>query len=167
MEEKVTACSNCPLFEDNPDEGYICNHPAANNIKIKGYGYLPKDCPLRVEPLTISLTLNHNEMETKEFSLQNVISKQIYVEGKSWQPHVYTITEEQKKKFLSIFTSRCTAQTRGALERAINDNFSRVKSAGILERVMFNTRHKPCEYVCGQEYRGEVAYIRNYIKKFY
>lgn len=106
-------------------------------------------------------------METKEFSLQNVISKQIYVEGKSWQPHVYTITEDQKKKFLSIFTYRCTAQTRVALELAINDNFSRVKSVGILQRVMFNTKYKPCEYVAAQDYPGEVAYIRNYIKKFY
>lgn len=56
MEEKVTACSNCPLFEDNPDEGFICNHPSADNVKIKEYGYLPKDCPLRAEALTISLT---------------------------------------------------------------------------------------------------------------
>lgn len=106
-------------------------------------------------------------METKEFSLQNVISKQIYIEGKSWQPHVYEITEEQKAEFLKIFAFRCSVQTKTALVDALDDNFSRVKSIGLLDRVMFNAKYKPCEYVAGQDYQGEVKYIRNYIKNLY
>lgn len=58
MECKITGCSDCPMFENNPDEGFICNHPDGDIVNRKGidsYTGHPADCPLRKESLTITL----------------------------------------------------------------------------------------------------------------
>lgn len=103
----------------------------------------------------------------KQFSLDNLICQTLYVDGKGWKKVALVLTEEHRSAFFDIFAKGCRLGTKEALARAANDNFSRLKPYGIYKRVMFNSDGKPCQYVAGQDYPGEVTYIRNLILKTY
>lgn len=101
------------------------------------------------------------------FTLQNLISKRAKGAAGNWQDADLSLTIEQANQFMKVFGERCSQKTKAILTHAIKDNFSHVRSAGILDRVRFDDNGIPCSYCAGQDYPGEVAYIRNYIKKFY
>jgi hypothetical protein len=55
---KVEWCADCPMLEDNPDEGFFCNHPTGNvnrkDIVINGFSNtMPSDCPLKTSNLLV------------------------------------------------------------------------------------------------------------------
>lgn len=58
MNKEVTICDNCPLLQLTSTQSYWCNHSANERYldeDDKGRVVFPKDCPLKTEPITISL----------------------------------------------------------------------------------------------------------------
>ena len=103
-----------------------------------------------------------------KFTLQNVISRRRLDPVIGWTDHEFALSEKQKQNFVSLFGHGCRQETKNALWRAVNDNFSGVKSCGILGRVDFGEYEQDgVTYCAGQDYPSEVAFVRNWIKKYY
>ena len=103
-----------------------------------------------------------------KFTLDNVVSRRICDPDKGWIDFAPTMTEKQIENFVSLFGYGCRQDTKNSLYRAARDNFYNVKSCGILDRVNFNERKADSvTYCAGQDYTGEVAFVRNWIKKYY
>lgn len=100
------------------------------------------------------------------FTLQNIISKRIKGPDGNWERKEITLTAEQGNAFIRIFSKGCRPKTRTALMRAVKDNFSRLRSNGILERVIFDD-HVPCELVARQDYGFDLVEVRSFIMKYY
>ena len=80
---------------------------------------------------------------------------------------------------MSIFGSGCRQKTKNALRAAFLDGFKKVKSAGLLERVIFyreirniTNEIKDCsfegvKYIAGQDYGAEIRDVRRIICENY
>lgn len=66
MEHKVTGCYGCPLAFLNMNLDWVCGHPSAYKLKCPVTERqildksIPDGCPLKAEPITISLTQVNN-----------------------------------------------------------------------------------------------------------
>jgi len=107
-------------------------------------------------------------MNTTKFSLYNAISKRICDKEKGWIDFSPVISAKHVDNFVSLFGHGCRHETKRALRLAAENGFSGIKTCGILGRVEFND-HGPdsVSYCAGQDYPGEVAFVRNWIKKYY
>jgi hypothetical protein len=101
------------------------------------------------------------------FTLQNIISKQIKGPDGAWVKAEPSLTVEQANAFMAIFAAGCRKKTKAALTRAVQDNFSHLRSYGLLERVYFDDDGIPCQFIARQDYHHDLTEVRDYIKKYY
>lgn len=103
-----------------------------------------------------------------KFTLSNVISRRRLDSAIGWTDHEFELSEKHKENFVSLFGHGCRQETKNALWQAANDDFRHVKNCGILGRVDFNEYEEgDVTYCAGQDYTSEVAFVRNWIKKYY
>lgn len=121
-----------------------------------------------------------------EFSLQNIISRRLNREDKDLAAEIKMdivagdiIPNGFYLSFMSIFGTGCRKNTKAALMAAFRDGFRKVKSDGLLERVIFyrdirniTNEIRDCsfegvKYYAGQDYPAEIRTIRRIICENY
>lgn len=117
-----------------------------------------------------------------EFSLNNIISRRICGADNYYpfNPEEILHSPHEKFNWLGVFMETVGNGTRQStkemLERAFMDCFSRVKTCGLFNRLVFRIRDgsplpfhngNGCEYTAGQDYKSEMALIRRIITQKY
>lgn len=97
-----------------------------------------------------------------QITLSNVISGCYLDWEKGWISKKIELTEDQKSAFVHVFGKGCTERRKEHLRRFIN-NLEGERTYGIYDRIVFGDYGIPCQYVAGQDYPSEVAYIRKLI----
>jgi len=93
-----------------------------------------------------------------EYTLQNVISRRICDNAKGWIDWSGELNPAQRSAIVGLLGNRCRKETVNRLWRAVNDNCRKVKSCGIMERVMLT--EGGASYCAGQSYPDEIRYVR-------
>lgn len=99
--------------------------------------------------------------QPKEFTLQNIISQRICDPEKGWIDWPGKLTETQQAGIVDLLQSHTRQDTRDRLWRAVQDNCRKVKSCGIMERVMLS-KHG-ASYCAGQSYPDEIRTVRQIV----
>lgn len=97
-----------------------------------------------------------------QISLSNIISSRYFDWEKGWIDKKIELTEEQKSAFVHVFGKGCTERRKEHLWRFIN-NLEDERTYGIYDRIVFGDCGASCQYIAGQDYPSEVAYIRKLI----
>lgn len=117
-----------------------------------------------------------------KFSLDNVICRRIcgVNDYHPFNPEEILHSPHEKFNWLGVFMEvvgkGARKTTKEKLERAFMDCFSKVKTCGLFKRLVFRIRDgsplpchngNGCGYTAGQDYRSEMALIREIITKDY
>lgn len=114
-----------------------------------------------------------------EFSLHNIICRRIcgVNDYHPFNPEEILHSPHEKFNWLGVFMEVVGKGTRKTtkekLERAFMDCFSKVKTCGLFNRLIFSVKdnyvssNNSCGYTAGQDYRSEMALIRKIITKYY
>ncbi|MGL5231818.1 MAG: hypothetical protein ACRC7W_00615, partial [Fusobacteriaceae bacterium] len=102
------------------------------------------------------------DMDSKNFSLQNVISGRGYIPQKSWQPVEFNLTSTEIAGLRELICRGCRSETYNAFDRHAAAGFKDLPSIGLMDRVMFhNGRWK---FVSAQSFPEEMAAVRRHFR---
>lgn len=112
------------------------------------------------------MTIQEIIKDANQFNLSNLISKRYSSKTNGWID--LNISESQTKELARIF-----AEGAGGRQYTQDDIYhnivnSNVKNCGLLERLYLSINSSGkivARYIAGQDYAGEIKYLRNYLKK--
>ncbi len=93
-----------------------------------------------------------------DLSLQNIISQRICDQEQGWIDWPGKLTDTQKAGIVGLLCKHCRRETVERIWRAVNDNCRKVKSCGIMQRVMLSEHG--ASYCAGQSYPDEIRVVR-------
>lgn len=94
----------------------------------------------------------------ENLTLQNIISQRVCDPQKGWIDWRGKLNKRQQSSLVGLLGSHCRTETVSRLRRAVEDNCRKVKSCGIMERVMLTKNG--ASYCAGQSYPDEIRYVR-------
>jgi hypothetical protein len=94
----------------------------------------------------------------ENLTLQNVISQRVCDPKQGWIDWDGKLNGYQQSAIVGLLGSRCRKETVNRLWRAVNDNCRKVKSCGIMDRVMLAPNG--ASYCAGQSYPDEIRVVR-------
>lgn len=106
---------------------------------------------------------NRADMDSQNFTLQNVISASGYIPQKSWQPVDFKLTPEELAGLRKLICHGCHMETYNSFDRHAAAGFRDLPCNSLMDRVMYH--NGKWKYVSAQSFPEEMAAVRRHFRQ--